>query len=128
MNDEQIVLNLEEMAGFKSLNLGCRNVLHNAIALINRQKAEMEKALATIDGLINGQETLQKYIAEKDAEIERLKNENFCLGNERDALLGVMDTAVSEAVKEFAKFLLDNKIDVVDLTAEYLKECPGMDE
>ena len=40
----------------------------DALNLINRQKAEKE-------ALIAGQETLQKYIAEQKAEIERLQNE-----------------------------------------------------
>lgn len=41
-------------------------VKEGALALINRQKAEIE-------ALINGQETLQKHIAEKNSEIERYK-------------------------------------------------------
>lgn len=45
----------------------CFEVVEDDIEpLINRQKAEIE-------ALINGQETLQKYIAEQKAEIERLK-------------------------------------------------------
>ena len=43
---------------------GCL-ITRNALDLINRLKAENE-------ALINGQETLQNYIAEKNAEIERL--------------------------------------------------------
>ena len=45
------------------------------------------------------------------AEIERLKNECFCLANERDAYKDVLDTAVTEAVKEFAARLKDFDVD-----------------
>lgn len=44
-------------------------------------------------------------IERQKAEIERLKNECFCLANERDAYKDVLDTAVTEARKEFAERL-----------------------
>lgn len=79
MTDNEIIEALE-----KILELMCRegdlqraSTIGNALDLINR----------------------------KDAEIERLKNECFCLANERDAYKDVLDTAVSEARKEFAERL-----------------------
>lgn len=58
--------------------IGCRDtLLRDALDLINSQKAE----------------------------IERLKNECFCLANERDAYKDVLDTAIAEARKEFAERL-----------------------
>lgn len=62
---------------------------------INRQKAEIE-------ALIAGQETLQKYIAEKNAEIERLCS----VVDKTDAAyfqkVSEVDRAKAEAIKEFA--------------------------
>ena len=40
-------------------------------------------------------------------EIERLKNDCFSLANERDAYKDVLETAVADAIKEFAKRLTD---------------------
>ena len=59
--------------------------------LINRQQG-------MIDGLIAGQETLQKALAEKNAEIERLQKEN-----NQFADIGKMYSEIkAEAIKEFA--------------------------
>lgn len=44
-------------------------------------------------------------IQEQKVEIDRLKNECFCIANERDAYKDVIDTAVTEAIKEFAERL-----------------------
>lgn len=65
-----------------------------ALDLINRQQVEKE-------ALINGQETLQKYIAEKNAEIERLEK-----GELSKAMTFNSDTikrCVNKAIKEFAE-------------------------
>lgn len=45
------------------------------------------------------------WIHRQKAEIERLKNECFCLANERDAYKDVLDTAIAEAYEEFAERL-----------------------
>ena len=63
-----------------------------ALDLINRIREENE-------ALINGQETLQKYIAKKDAEIERLKGWQDLLKAEKHSLIK------AEAIKEFAERL-----------------------
>ena len=78
-------------------NGNCINLKNADIKdLINRKDEQIES-------LIAGQETLQKYIAEKDKEIEKLKKRH------RLNLLEQLDIAEkikSEAVKEFAeKFL-----------------------
>jgi len=68
---------------------GCYFVLcGGALDLINRQKA-------MIDGLIAGQETLQKALCDKNAEMERLQ-EHF---------RGLTKKVESEARKEFAERL-----------------------
>ena len=73
-------------------------LLLNALDLINRQQ-EM------IDAFIAGQETLQKALAEKIAEIERLQKEN-----NQFADIGKMYSEIkSEAVKEFAERLKERK-------------------
>ncbi len=77
-----------------------------------------------IESLIAGQETLQKYIAEKDAEIERLnrltddlvklsdtrKKANFSLLTKHIMLKKSIETARDEAVKEFAERLKEELI------------------
>ena len=60
-----------------------------------RQKAEIE-------ALINGQETLQKHIAEKMAKIEQLKAEKVKL---HTLIPKMLAEAKSEAIKEFAERL-----------------------
>ena len=74
MEDRKIVQGMEEIAAFKSLNLGCRRVLWFAINLINRQKAEIEKKNTEIDILIEKKDTLQDENSELMAEVERLKD------------------------------------------------------
>lgn len=77
----------------------------NALDLINRLQAENE-------ALINGQETLQKYIAEQKSENERLKEEKSKLENKIDEIYplvmqlpNAMEQAKAEAYKEFAELL-----------------------
>ena len=109
MTDEQIIKALE--CCISDETLACYNcpaysvcdtgnvvIEEMAIDLINRQKAE-------INGLISGQETLQKCIAEKDAEIERLKNAYRHFAWERDVFFEETKTAKDEAIKEFAERL-----------------------
>lgn len=55
-------------------------ILCNALDLINRQKEQIES-------LIAGQETLQKYIAEKDAEIEKLRKQ---ASNSHDVMMNIV--------------------------------------
>ena len=97
------------------------SIVVDILNLITRQKAEIE-------ALIAGQETLQKYIAEKNAEIERLKTLNSKLEaevfmqRENDAIhtepedenwfapLKTVDEIKAEAIKEFAE-RLDKEVD-----------------
>lgn len=51
---------------------------------------------------------LRKTIHRQEADIDRLKNECFCIANERDAYKDVLDTAVTEAIKEFTERLKDH--------------------
>ncbi len=84
----------------------------NALDLINRQKEIIEAA-------ISAQETLQRYIAEKDADIERLRGE---IKEKTETIVFLKDQAVAwstgycnikkkletdraEAIKEFATAL-----------------------
>ena len=84
------------------------NIAIKAIEEFNRQKAKIE-------ALIAGQETLQKYIAEQKAEIERLKAEledkqfrcDSCvrIGLTRSEHRVCVNQAKAEAIKEFAESL-----------------------
>jgi hypothetical protein len=65
------------------------------IDLINRLKADKE-------ALIAGQETLQKHIAEKDAEVERLQSRII---EQHNAICEIVKQTNSEAIKEFAERL-----------------------
>lgn len=58
-----------------------------------------------IEGLISGQETLQKFIAEKDAEIERLEKENKEIFDNYTQAVFLQTKRINEAVKEFAERL-----------------------
>ena len=118
MNDEQIVkalecCNQENMCDKCPYDLACYDaeyksiIAKDALDLINRQKAEIERLKEERDEMHRDVITAEKFAWELN---EKLK------------------ISKSEAIKEFAKFLVDNGIDVVDLTAEYLKKCPGMDE
>jgi hypothetical protein len=125
----------------------CQEDLHrDALDLINRQKAEKE-------ALINGQETLQKYIAEQKAENERLKRKLVAYEPSVDSglfsqmLLEQKEKAEafekkwkaeikSEAYKEFAERLKEDAYDVVLFGEvvtiytinELLKELVGEDD
>ncbi len=95
------------------------NLFVKQIEITENLKAEKE-------ALINGQETLQKYIAKQKAENERLKTG---LKTVTDELTSQIIRTKSEAIKEFAKRLqarclifLDSKLEFVD---ELVKEMTG---
>lgn len=74
-------------------------VVESFVEMFNRQKAEIE-------ALIAGQETLQKYIAEQKAEIERLEK-----GSLKEAMIFNSKTIANvkaEAYKEFAERLKED--------------------
>ena len=93
-----------------------------AIEDFNRQQAEIEKLQQNlkeahidiqekqeqIESLIAGQETLQKYIAEKDAEIENMNDLVVYNANCATKLQKELFKAKTEAVKEFAERLKRN--------------------
>ena len=85
------------------------NLSKDALDLISRHKAEIKRLTDTLNATIAGQETLQKLLASKEAEIKNLKNACFCIANERDAIGDCMSEAVEEAkadaIKEFAERL-----------------------
>ena len=77
------------------------DLLKDAVALINRQKAE-------IDILIRKKDTLRDEVAEQQAEIERLKQEldgetvkNMRLEHEIESLMDSQETYGKNRVKEF---------------------------
>ena len=71
-------------------------LLLNALDLINRQQ-EM------IDAFIAGQETLQKALAEKIAEIERLNSDLRVWNDIAHRETEYVEIAKAEAIKEFAE-------------------------
>lgn len=105
LTDNQIIVLVNKNARYSSQ--------YKMIAdLINRQKEQ-------INGLIAGQETLQKHLAEKNAEIERLnkritgqKHALFEQQSYTAELQNELKTVKSEAIKEFAigKDILKNAI------------------
>jgi myo-inositol-hexaphosphate 3-phosphohydrolase len=74
-------------------------IVKNALDLITRQNEQIE-------GLIAGQETLQKYIAEKDAEIENLNDLVVYNASCATKLQIKLVNAKSEAVKECLEWAL----------------------
>ncbi len=71
-------------------------LMKDALDLINRLEADKEAIIA-------GQETLQKALAEKNAEIEKLKNDCFGLSIQCIAMKDCIVTVAEEAVQEFAE-------------------------
>ena len=125
MNDEQIVKALEccinpdsgtcsgcPLEENNHLKLCIDIMTQNALDLINRQKAEMEKALATIDGL--------------EAEIERLKRQN---GRLEYAFVAECELSAcsrkkeirDEAIKEFAKEFVADLSHMLTYDKNYIK-------
>ena len=81
-------------------------LLKYALDLINRLQADKE-------ALIAGQETLQKALAEKDKEIERLKAENELLQKNADEAFqeGLNENRslfVKEVIQEIQQVICDN--------------------
>ena len=91
MTDNEVVKDLEEMAGYKSLNVGTKEVLHRAIDLINRQKALGKKNENTI-------RLAEKTIKTQGAEIERLKSDNDILSKNMHNLCKELEC---EKIKNF---------------------------
>lgn len=102
MKDKEIIKALAwcgkaDCVGCPYIHLNCRfEMVRKALDLINRQQAENNRQKAEI-------EKLQLSRNQELKEIERLKNECFCIANERDAYKDILDTAVTEAIKEFAE-------------------------
>lgn len=124
------------------------------IAEINRQQEQIESAA-------NGQETLQKALAEKDREIERLtaekeqliktfgecqaeatraflknekeierlKNELFCVANERDSIADCINEAVEEAKAEAIKECIEKTQAFLAIKCRgVVEDNPNLDE
>ena len=94
-------------------------LLEDSLDLINHKQELLDAAIA-------GQETLQKALAEKEKEIERLTVE-------KEQLIKIFGECQTEAVKDFAKAVIDgidegyisHSSDIVDFTADYLKGKTG---
>ena len=90
-------------------------LLEDSLDLINHKQELLEAAIA-------GQGTLQKALAEKEKEIERLTAE-------KEQLIKIFGECQTEAVKDFAKAVIDgidegyisHSSDIVDFTADYLR-------
>ncbi len=79
--------------------------------LINRQQARNKQLRDTLQKHMDVEKFLAKLTDEQQAEIERLKNDIFCISNERDAWKDTVNTTADEAIKEFAEKLKE-KADV----------------
>ena len=108
--------------------------MKDALDLINRQKAEKE-------ALIAGQETLQKHIAEKKAEIERSQKEINRLQTEiginnltikglelerscqNVTIAEELELSKAEAIKEFAERLCEEADNIcIDREGDFVEE------
>lgn len=83
------------------------NMLNDALSLINRQNAEIEKKDIEIDILIRKKEALNDEISDSKAEIERLQQKYELSEAEREAnvkgFAETLETVKAEAIKEFAE-------------------------
>lgn len=73
-----------------------KELLIKRLELINRQQAEIDDLTERLNATIAGQESLQKALAEKDREIERLTTE-------KDQLIKTFGECQAEAAKEILK-------------------------
>jgi len=90
--------------------------ISKALDLINRLQADKE-------GLINGQETLQKYITTLQAENERLKNTLDDVLDRQPILVERSEKyAKAEAYKEFAEKVCDEITDAIINNGKVIKE------
>jgi hypothetical protein len=81
----------------------CANVLKQQLLIREKMLNEEDpKCEHFISSAI--EEVFEKYEQQK-AEIEKLKNDCFCIANERDAMKDVIDSAVTEAIEDFSKRL-----------------------
>lgn len=136
LTDEQIIKALEccvnttfisDCAKCKMLAIDCKDkLIESALDLINRQKAENDELQLKINELeIELEESRDAHIrtiADKDVEIEKLERANI-------QLMAILQTAQSEARKEFAKKLKrmcekDGFVDRYDIM-RLLKEMEG---
>ena len=102
MTDSEIIREATEVFE-KNSGAGC--YVGDLLRIINRQQAE-------IDILIRKKETLRDEVAELQAEIERLREENTALDGANVLLTVTLQNARAEAIKEFAERLKENEIDI----------------
>ena len=81
-----------------------KTAIANIEAYLSESPGDDDTVTLTANVIRSVKENYEELIEAK-AEIERLKNDCFCLANERDAYKDVLDTAVVEALKEFAERL-----------------------
>ena len=104
MTDNEIIKALSDLVksterikhgGTKKVIVGAE-LLKDILNFINGKDEQIES-------LIAGQATLQKFIAEKDKEFEKIQKENTELDGANILLTVTLQNAKSEAVKEFAE-------------------------
>lgn len=71
--------------GCDEYRLCVENLLKDAFDLINRQQVINKQLRDNLHKHMDAEEYLAKLTDKQQAEIERLKNEIFCISNERDA-------------------------------------------
>ena len=116
MTDNEIIKALEccavhgllkcEKCPKKNEGVTCMYALSkDALDLIKRQKAEIEKLNVELVGMRGACESYKMHYDNAQAEIERLQNAYKQCAWERDTFLEQLETAKSEAIKEFAERL-----------------------
>ena len=96
---QDLLIDFDEM-GFAPTT-ACPNPDKYACEWKEKLIAEITCLQERLESAANGQETLQKALAEKDREVERLKNELRYLTNERDLFL-IRHPCVDEAIYNLA--------------------------
>ena len=118
-NKDFFSLNNVELEQAHEITIGARNggKLFYFEQLCIKQREEINRLQAEKEALINGQETLQKYLAEQKAENERLKAEiekskvaNSLFSMYVQTRDEVITEAKAEAYKEFAEGLKNRLI------------------
>lgn len=124
---QDLLIDFDEM-GFAPTTV-CPNPDKYACEWKEKLVSEINCLQEQLEAAANGQETLQKALAEKDREVDDLKVENQSLRTAANCYKFHYNEARSEAVREFSEAVVDgidegyisHSSDIVDFTADYLR-------
>lgn len=88
-----------------------QNLIMDILPIINRQKAEMERLQAVHADMTESLRLAAEANKDMQAEIEAKEEEYADLLGQRNAVEMMLENIRTEAIKDFAKFLIDHSTD-----------------